>query len=82
MTEEEINELALYLEIRFTDTEDPMQAHKSVWHWFAKLYSVIPDMAGVDSYLAAWRRAAWQKEKNEKEIRVAELEELLNPGVK
>ena len=82
MTEEEIGDMSLYLELRFTDEDDPMQAHKSVFHWFAKLYSVIPDTAGRTAYLNAWERAEWQKELDEKKPRVSELEDLLNAEVK
>lgn len=77
MTEEEIQDLSRYLEIRFNDPDDPMQLHISVFHWFAKLHSVVPVMATVRSYLAAYDRAEYQKELDEKEARVAELKTLL-----
>lgn len=81
MTEEEIADLSRYLELRFSDPEDSMRYHTSIYHWFAKIYSVVPDMTVIKNYLNAYDRAEWQKELDEKKPRVAELEDLLKPGV-
>lgn len=84
MTEEERKDLIKYLQFRFGDENDTMHeyARVNVFTWFANMYDDIPSMESVKNYLEAYDRVEWQKELDEKKLRVSELEDLLGAGLR